>query len=791
MAFSGLQALQFQWNALPPSLAEVLMKGLLLRFQKTHSLRMLSFMLDSVSSWELKWAQLSDPLKDALRAAVLHSTQEGLVSAAAASAAGLSVPLESRQSSPCLVTSLGRMDARWIELGSELQAALTRQLRQSLEEMSEVGLVGALGGLASMGLRWSGLKSSVKEAIQRRLVATSAQMGELDISQVVLSLSRLEVSWTDDLGEETKASLRAAITRQSSIGEHALSSLLYGLSQLGRTWPELAPEVRRALKEAIVTVHLNDVCSAQGVSYSLYGLANMGAYWNELSSSVRLALIKEVVKVAGSATDTQLTNIMWSLARMGARRKSFSAELWVGLLAELERRAPAMNRQHLSTALWSLGAMCKVWESLPTALRDALLLALRRVEAPKSMGALRLDYANRVQSLSMLLAGLGNLHVRQYTLPRDLSTALVGSVAMFSTAMTAGQLANGLQGLSKMGWQPDALHAALPSLYTALLRVLPLAEPADAAAIIAGVSGISLTWRTVPLSLRHALMSAAARVGRLGGPDDVSLAAYGLGSMECVWELMPERVRSELMGGIIRVSGSSRNTTPQAAANLMYAVSLLCFDVADPRLHRDLVPVHLALLTSISVIGIGGFIEKERGQILIFLQFLRHLTTVGDMPAHRHIIRVDQHDLPMSRLQMEVVHSLTEALELRNSSMTLENEYSAFGGTLPVDATVFRGGRVVAFIEIDGPHHYYRGVLRRKDHLKEALYRKKHPGAVFARVKYDCIKRLGYDGVGEKVADFLAIVDPEREEWANRRAERELKLMLDTGRLPLYSEDGY
>jgi hypothetical protein len=44
----------------------------------------------------------------------------------------------------------------------------------------------------------------------------------------------------------------------------------------------------------------------------------------------------------------------------------------------------------------------------------------------------------------------------------------------------------------------------------------------------------------------------------------------------------------------------------------------------------------------------------------------------------------------------------------------------------------------VAFIEVDGPHHYRSdGCLLRKDILKETLYRMKYPYATFTRIKFD------------------------------------------------------
>ena len=90
---------------------------------------------------------------------------------------------------------------------------------------------------------------------------------------------------------------------------------------------------------------------------------------------------------------------------------------------------------------------------------------------------------------------------------------------------------------------------------------------------------------------------------------------------------------------------------------------------------------------------------------------------------------------------MSVVQSLTEALQQRSEGLQVANEYSGFGNTIcniitlfililisggvfPVDATIFEGGKAVAFVEVDGPHHYVDGQLRRKDRLKESLYRR-------------------------------------------------------------------
>jgi hypothetical protein len=114
-------------------------------------------------------------------------------------------------------------------------------------------------------------------------------------------------------------------------------------------------------------------------------------------------------------------------------------------------------------------------------------------------------------------------------------------------------------------------------------------------------------------------------------------------------------------------------------------------------------------------------------------------------------------------LQESVISALTSALRRRNHALEVANEYSAFSGVFPVDATVFEGELPVAFVEVDGPHHFHfsaaegRAKLRRKDIMKETLYRRKHPTATFIRVRYDQVDHFGSKYVGSEIADFITI----------------------------------
>ena len=68
----------------------------------------------------------------------------------------------------------------------------------------------------------------------------------------------------------------------------------------------------------------------------------------------------------------------------------------------------------------------------------------------------------------------------------------------------------------------------------------------------------------------------------------------------------------------------------------------------------------------------------------------------------------------------------------------------------------------VAFVEIDGPQHFHYSSadgciskLKRKDIMKETLYRKKHPLATFTRIRFDQVDHFGSNYIGRNIADFI------------------------------------
>ena len=149
-------------------------------------------------------------------------------------------------------------------------------------------------------------------------------------------------------------------------------------------------------------------------------------------------------------------------------------------------------------------------------------------------------------------------------------------------------------------------------------------------------------------------------------------------------------------------------------------------------------------------------------QLRIFAHYMlvnRFVASVDDIPrVLLDVSELESSSNQKSRLQQRVIQGVVNALGSSDFANAYEvlPEASSFAGVFPIDAVVKYKGREVAFLEVDGPSHYrYDGKLKRKDKLKEAMYRKKHPHCSFHRIRYDSENKIGADVIGAEIADII------------------------------------
>eukprot|EP00595_Chromulina_sp_UTEXLB2642_P003494 CAMPEP_0196763414 /NCGR_PEP_ID=MMETSP1095-20130614/4027_1 /TAXON_ID=96789 ORGANISM="Chromulina nebulosa, Strain UTEXLB2642" /NCGR_SAMPLE_ID=MMETSP1095 /ASSEMBLY_ACC=CAM_ASM_000446 /LENGTH=1257 /DNA_ID=CAMNT_0042116537 /DNA_START=544 /DNA_END=4317 /DNA_ORIENTATION=+ len=719
-----------------------------------------------------------------------------------------------------LIFSLGQLGVKWDNLGYSTKEMLLSCILTSISSMNEHAVVNIFYGLSNMNMKWVDIRNDVRQVLLTSIVRISNDLIEQGLSSLVLSLAKLDVCYQTDLPDEVKLSIRKAISKQSHLGEHSLSSLLYGLGKMSRKWKDLHVDVRQTLKAAIVVCHIDGRITAEGIANSIYGLGLMSADWTTLSSSVKLALINDIMKTINDTTPTQLVNILLGLGKMGASLKSLPVKITDKLQYRLTELIPHMNEQHISNLCLALSSVGLSWFDLPQRSRDYLLNQI------KAITRLNTDEYLHSLGLTMIIVGMSRLGLKWAYFSTDLADSINSLLERSVQELSTQQLASVLSSLGKMTWRWDNLSNSLRDKI--LTRITRLSNSKkivlqDVSIIMNSLGSLGLTWDTLSGPLKVSVLHWIKNISRLGNASELAGLVYGLGLMDCSWDKLVEDTRKCLLDGIIRVTSTNNSPSgtdsikpwtfkyipsefssrgnfqlqPQSLANLMYGLSLMIFDVSDDHLIDELNRIHISLLDAVSSIGLLKFSQTEREQILIYAHLLQTVITLPQplLQGHHTPNEFTVHSstslmsTSSSRLQESVVNALTNALSCRSDDLEVLSEYSAFNGCLPVDASIFRGNKPVAFLEVDGPQHFKGDSLslRRKDLMKETLYRKKHPDAAFTRVRFDQVNKLGSRYVGDEVANFITIISAHTQNisendnggFVNRYIERELQYTLE------------
>jgi hypothetical protein len=111
-----------------------------------------------------------------------------------------------------------------------------------------------------------------------------------------------------------------------------------------------------------------------------------------------------------------------------------------------------------------------------------------------------------------------------------------------------------------------------------------------------------------------------------------------------------------------------------------------------------------------------------------------------------------------SRMHAQTVHAMMDELLALSPNFSCVNEFNGLQGVFPVDCAVYCRDALVAFVEVDGEFHYkdLGQHLRRKDRLKEHIYRFHYPGVPLFRIRSNQIDAIGFKQVGKALASWIA-----------------------------------
>jgi len=711
-----------------------------------------------------RWSDLHADVRQALKAALVVSQ---LTVGTSSNPAGVAQTLE----------GLAAMSCSWAELSTSVRLSLLRSISRALPVVYSSQLVSVLSSLGAMKVALDSLPVDLQSVLLDRLCDESRALQGLELVRMLDALVGLQVDWvmlpakvqegiyegitTSLLQFPGKPAIALGAFTQSQSQSHSHShsqhkpyqaqnltnnsdghsiasgALVLAAGRLGLTWTRLPPNLFAALQTAFVWCWDFD-SKAHTQSNAFHGHRHGHANKQQRSS---------IKQLANPLSLSHLSSLLGGLAKMGVRHAVLGPSAQAAMVGVLPYMAGAGLAQPYDKAL-----------------RNSAL----SVSAKAQSGEVLSD-------LSLALNSLG-----------------VSGVSSLAIDETARQ-----------------------SVVKAAERVCASGEPVDVAAALLGLALMDFSWGLMTSDTRTKLLSGVLRVASPRPPAALQCKREAFWLLHAPEE--PPQPAGVLLSDHRRAARpcsfsqlDSAAMCPSACASIMHSLSLLAFDAPDPKqLYSELLPVHSALLLAVESLGPERFSEREKENILAYDQLISSISpqdATAQGPAQRFLLRADpvvynpelcgDYDFFASfaqkafqqrsrcSLQQSVVASLASALQESglDASIKLSQDFSPFSGALPVDATIYdrEGGNILAFLEVDGPHHYTSvGSLRREDQLKEVLYKRAHPGVEFARVNFEQVAALGSTTVGLTMANYLAIIRNHATPTENsRRAAVELRSAL-------------
>ena len=597
-----------------------------------------------------------------------------------------------------------------------------------------------------------------------------------DFANVLVAGARMNWQWWDKKDVEsdsTLANLASALAAPQSVSDQNVGDIVWGLGATGLTFDR--DRERGGLKHALLAAFDAKAGRLNGYSLSsaLWSLAKIGVKWSELKYGTRAeTLPARLLLLAPDMSPQQSSKVIWALGTCGFKYNSDGGAALI--ISRLLSNVGGIKRSKMggavpaSQTLVGLAKLGLTWDAMTAEVREELFEQVVRV-----------CQSTNGRGITNAVWAMGTMGVPTSAVPEEVHSVLLTGITRATDDCSAWALCNIVWGLAKMRFEWLYLPVAFRQmLMTTIVRLEKDMNSLDVALLIWSLGSIDTPLDALPPFFTEGLLRAAQRTLDTMKPEELSKTIWGLSSAELSWDSLPQAVRWNLNVNLRRVGESM---APQDVANCAYGLAILAFDTKEPS-DAAFRGAHETLLNTI-INNRGKILARLRDdptcqlqgqeleQIRIYshyLQTMRYVTDTKRIP--REFLeegggrRSNPQPLAGSRLQSRVTQGLIDALaaaaaEAPGSVVQVAAEVSQFGGVFPVDAGIINSptGEFIALIEVDGPHHYRPcdGRLRRKDRLKEAMYRKALPDCIFHRVRWDDANKVGSDIVGEELANLV------------------------------------
>eukprot|EP01038_Epipyxis_sp_PR26KG_P007355 gene7355-10025_t len=630
-----------------------------------------------------------------------------------------------------LLVGMARVQIRWDSImNSKSYDDFINYITNSIMKMDEKGVADILWSLSSMNAQWTNLPSTTKNGLLNSVEKNMEKFSSYTLSSVVFSCAKMGVKWHQFSLRVRKSMLICIQRTLDEFSAQQSSKILWAFGSLlipNNDYP--SNEIIYQLISNLMKEKKSKMGNAISAAQALTGIAKIGISWGQYPKSTREILLEQFLRVIQSPNDRGLVNIVWAMGCMKISPENIRDDILNLLLLRIVQVLPASTGYELSSIICGLAKMDYTWTSLPLFLREALMSNIVRME--ETLNA---------SDCAAIIWALG-----------EMDAALDTSPVFFVNA-----------------------------IFGAILRNLGVMKSSDLSRLIWGLNGSNLSWDMIPQLLKWNINIALRRVGQDMTPQEVANCAYGLCILSFDIENPSEaalRGANEVLLSTIRTAGRSLMLIEKSRRSYFMNGNISTIAITELEQLRifahylkvmqfvsDTTRIPEELLNyqdnKLQFEEISNFQKDPK---FVFTNNNKYnnlsMVTLSSSLKNENVMQVT------SRLQERVIKGLNDAFEQLKSNMPqfrhdefrIELEKSSFNGVFPVDAAISRNGKIIAFLEVDGPHHYRNNgkSLRRKDKLKELMYKRIHPDASFHRIRWDDEKNIGSYVLGEELATII------------------------------------